>query len=302
MFLKRVAPPEGTRASDLFVGNVVTIYSRKMKVVEYADERTARHFAATRSTCVAIVTPRAVRRLGVIMQGVQDAGMEIAQLRQLRLSRAEAEAFQKLGGGRGGADLTSGAVVALELVAADCWRTATEHGRGYPGLRLSPSEACVEKEIEFCFGGDRKTTALHRDCTVCIVRPYAVADGSAAAIIADIQAAGFSIAAASTVQFTNGDASDLYDAYKGVVAEYRHWTRDLAAGPAIAMELVGEDVAAQFRKFVGPYNPEIARLLRPDTLRAKHGKSTVQNAVHCTDLPTDGPLESKFIFHVMQQA
>lgn len=36
---------------------------------------------------------------------------------------------------------------------------------------------------------------------------------------------------------------------------------------------------------------EIARQLRPRTLRAVFGETKVQNAVHCTDLPEDGLLE-----------
>lgn len=36
---------------------------------------------------------------------------------------------------------------------------------------------------------------------------------------------------------------------------------------------------------------EIARHLRPTTLRALYGKNKVQNGVHCTDLPEDGILE-----------
>ena len=36
---------------------------------------------------------------------------------------------------------------------------------------------------------------------------------------------------------------------------------------------------------------EIARKLRPNTLRAQFGKTKVQNAIHCTDLPEDGLLE-----------
>lgn len=36
---------------------------------------------------------------------------------------------------------------------------------------------------------------------------------------------------------------------------------------------------------------EIARHLRPETLRAIFGKTKMQNAVHCTDLPEDGLLE-----------
>lgn len=36
---------------------------------------------------------------------------------------------------------------------------------------------------------------------------------------------------------------------------------------------------------------EIARHLRPRTLRALFGVDKVRNAVHCTDLPEDGLLE-----------
>ena len=36
---------------------------------------------------------------------------------------------------------------------------------------------------------------------------------------------------------------------------------------------------------------EIARHLRPKTLRARFGIDKIKNAVHCTDLPDDGPLE-----------
>lgn len=48
---------------------------------------------------------------------------------------------------------------------------------------------------------------------------------------------------------------------------------------------------------------EIARHLRPDTLRALYGKNKVLNAIHCTDLPEDGILEvssSKPHSNVMQ--
>lgn len=36
---------------------------------------------------------------------------------------------------------------------------------------------------------------------------------------------------------------------------------------------------------------EIARHLRPTTLRALYGRDKVKNAIHCTDLPEDGVLE-----------
>ena len=52
-----------------------------------------------------------------------------------------------------------------------------------------------------------------------------------------------------------------------------------------------ENVVNAFRAVCGPHDPEIARNIRPGTLRAKLGLDRVKNGVHCTDLPEDGVLE-----------
>ncbi len=68
----------------------------------------------------------------------------------------------------------------------------------------------------------------------------------------------------------------------------------LTAGPLIAMEVTGpsgSDIVPQFREFVGPSDPALAKQIRPNSLRARYGEDKVKNAVHCTDLPEDGVLE-----------
>jgi len=52
---------------------------------------------------------------------------------------------------------------------------------------------------------------------------------------------------------------------------------------------------------VGPSVPEIAKYLRPHTIRAKFGQDRVRNAVHCTDLPEDGTIECEYFFNILQQ-
>lgn len=52
-----------------------------------------------------------------------------------------------------------------------------------------------------------------------------------------------------------------------------------------------ENVVNAFRAICGPHDPEIAKTIRPNTIRAKFGIDRVKNAVHCTDLPEDGVLE-----------
>jgi nucleoside-diphosphate kinase len=58
-------------------------------------------------------------------------------------------------------------------------------------------------------------------------------------------------------------------------------------------------VVDEFRQLVGPLNPEIARAVRPYSLRAQFGDTTdsslSRNAVHCTDLWEDGEMECKFM-------
>ena len=55
-----------------------------------------------------------------------------------------------------------------------------------------------------------------------------------------------------------------------------------------------------FRDLVGPMDPEIAKNLRPNTLRARFGIDRCLNAIHCTDLPEDGTLECEYFFSIQQ--
>lgn len=48
-------------------------------------------------------------------------------------------------------------------------------------------------------------------------------------------------------------------------------------------------------------DPEIAKNLRPNTIRARFGIDRVKNAIHCTDLDEDGALECEYFFSIMQK-
>ncbi|KAG0712232.1 Nucleoside diphosphate kinase 7 [Chionoecetes opilio] len=71
--------------------------------------------------------------------------------------------------------------------------------------------------------------------------------------------------------------------------------QQLMAGPLVAVEVTssihGAQTPVKFRELVGPSDPEVARELRPNSLRARFGEDIVKNGVHCSDLPDDGPLE-----------
>ena len=104
----------------------------------------------------------------------------------------------------------------------------------------------------------------------------------------------------------------------------------MSAGPCLVMEVRQENAVESFRKFrlmfspsktrasghnrraiqepvnppptgklCGPIDPEIAAHLRPNTIRAQFGKNRIENAIHCTDLPEDGLLESEYFFNIL---
>jgi len=99
-------------------------------------------------------------------------------------------------------------------------------------------------------------------------------------------------------------AEEFYEVYKGVVSEYKDMVYQLVSGPCLVMEIISDSISSipkVFRDLCGPIDSEIARQLRPTTIRARFGKDRVQNAVHCTDLPEDAQLEIEYFFKILWQ-
>ena len=95
-------------------------------------------------------------------------------------------------------------------------------------------------------------------------------------------------------------ADEFFAVYKGTLPEYAKICENMIIGPSIALEVCksGKTVN-EFRALCGPHDPDIAKTLRPKTIRANFGLDRVRNSVHCTDLPEDGVLECEFFFKVL---
>ncbi|MED6282995.1 Nucleoside diphosphate kinase 7 [Characodon lateralis] len=145
------------------------------------------------------------------------------------------------------------------------------------------SESCVDPGQDAAWGG------LVSHCR----------KGLTGKILNSISEAGFKISALEMFNVDPANAEEFYEVYKGVVTEYPSMVTELCSGPCMVLEIHGTDVSKSFREFCGPSDPEIARHLRPNTLRALYGKDKVKNAVHCTDLPEDGGLEVQYFFKIL---
>ena len=189
----------------------------------------------------------------------------------------------------------------------------------FRGIYGSKSETDAEFELNFIF--NYKPLHVHPSppikihpgahVTCCVIHPHALREGNAGRIIQEIQARSFKIFGIQAYILTKKEVEDFYEIYKGLQnRDFAGMIRQgssgrclvLAIGPSPELELTEEvpTVVEGFRKICGPANPEICRVLYPDTIRAKYGTNTEENAVHCSDLDEDGVLEVEYFFTLMQ--
>jgi len=330
-FLKRCSYP-AVRLSDLYIGAQVSIYARQLKIVDYGDKFTKDKLAQQKGRSLALIKPSGYEKWGSILSCLLQSGYKLGRVRTARLSPNQAQQFY----GDAtvtprAAELASGLVLALEVIGSGVQQALMEAARpnsAVPGrdqeardlasalsaVHVASSERDAESELSFLFENSSiPTTATLTDCTLCLIKPHAIQQGTAGAIITSILHAGFDISAATLMLLDRSCAEEFMEVYKGVLPEYGLSVEQLCSGPTIALEIRAPPERLQaadgsqltivqaFRQLCGPSDPEIARHLRPHSLRARFGQSKIQNGVHCTDLDEDGVLESQYFFQIMQE-
>ena len=62
-------------------------------------------------------------------------------------------------------------------------------------------------------------------------------------------------------------AKEFLEIYEGVLPEFVPMVEQMTTGPCIVMEVRQENAVQSFRDLCGPMDPEIAKNLRPNTIR-----------------------------------
>jgi nucleoside-diphosphate kinase len=78
---------------------------------------------------------------------------------------------------------------------------------------------------------------------------------------------GFEISAMELFNLSRPVVEEFMGVYKGVLPEYLPLIEHLSSGPLIALEVRQENVVATLRELCGPHDPEIAKHIRPNSLR-----------------------------------
>ncbi|CAM2069954.1 nucleoside-diphosphate kinase [Sulfidibacter corallicola] len=132
--------------------------------------------------------------------------------------------------------------------------------------------------------------------TFAVIKPDAVAAGNTGNILAEIEAAGFSIAAMKKMHLTKSQAEGFYYVHKE-----RPFFGDLVnfmtEGPIVALILEKENAIAEWRKLMGATNPEQAE---EGTLRKKYGANIERNATHGSDAEETAAFETRYFFNAME--
>ena len=110
----------------------------------------------------------------------------------------------------------------------------------------------------------------------------------------------YEISAVSSLYFDRTAAEEFLEVYNGVVPEYQDHVVELCSGMCVALELRAQDAVPTFRQTAGPWDVEMAKELRPDSLRGRYGIDRVRNAVHCTDLESDALAECEYCFKILE--
>jgi nucleoside-diphosphate kinase len=290
LFLKRCAYPS-LSANELYVGATITIFSRPLRLVDYGDEATRRRLSANTSECMlGIDMDHQCATAGLVIDAVTSQALRISSARLVKLPQNLMDHLA-----------TNAARILFLLVSgADAREKAAAVASSYPAAVIQVSDGNDVQEIKQAMMGPGPTTATLRDCAVCVIKPHAVTSRHQGAILQRLVEEGFLISALGTYQLTAADAEDFLEVYNGVLPEYKKLVEQMASGPCWAIEVCAENAVPALRAVCGPHDPEVCHVLFPQTLRGKYGVDRVRNAVHCTDLEEDGPLESEFFFSLLQ--
>ncbi len=133
--------------------------------------------------------------------------------------------------------------------------------------------------------------------TFTMIKPDAMKNGHAGAIIDRIIKEGYKIVAFKMTKLSADKSGEFYAVHKerpfyGELVEF------MSSGPIIAAILEKENAVAEFRNLIGATNPAQAA---EGTIRKLFATSVGENAVHGSDSDENAKIEGDFFFSMLER-
>lgn len=133
--------------------------------------------------------------------------------------------------------------------------------------------------------------------TFTMIKPDAMRNGHAGAILDKIIKAGFRVVALKQTKLSEEKAGAFYEVHKERPF-YGELVSFMSSGVIIAAILEKENAVAEFRTLIGATNPAQAE---EGTIRKMFATSVGENAVHGSDSDENAQIEGSFIFSGLEQ-
>ncbi|HTA82527.1 MAG TPA: nucleoside-diphosphate kinase [Bacteroidia bacterium] len=133
--------------------------------------------------------------------------------------------------------------------------------------------------------------------TFTMVKPLAVTENNAGAILQMIQKAGFKIVAMKQCRLSKEAAGAFYAVHKERPF-YGELVDSMSSGPIVAAILEKADAVNDFRKLIGATDPAKADA---GTIRKLYARSISDNAVHGSDSDENAKIEGDFFFSMLER-
>lgn len=301
MFLKKSSCPPHISKDDFYIGGKILLYSRELDIVDYGDLKTRDRLQHQVQQSLVILPSTIYAQWGKILDELVH-NLTLIQAKTVTIPPNVADRICHIveESPRRSADLSDGVALAL-LFHSDNGFSRTESllegkfsGAIYArnGIQSTDLQAIVFDELS-------SSTATLDNCTCCIIKPHAVKAKQVGVIFDSIISQGYEISAVRSLLFEKVQAEEFLEVYKGVIPEYPDHVVQLASGLSIALEIRAQDAVETFRVTAGPWDVDMAKELRPESLRGRFGIDRILNAVHCTDLPDDAEIECEYCFRLL---
>jgi nucleoside-diphosphate kinase len=128
--------------------------------------------------------------------------------------------------------------------------------------------------------------------TLTIVKPDAVSQGRAGAILAHVEKEGFRLAGLKKLRLSADQAKAFYVVHKERPF-YEGLVRFMTEGPVVVAALERADAVARLRQVMGATDSKKAEA---GTIRNLYGTDIERNAIHGSDSPENAAKEIAFFF------
>lgn len=297
-FLKRTKNPHLSE-SDFFIGNKIMIYSRLMTVESYADLHTQQTLEAKTKNALVLVPNLNLSDVCQVLKLLRDQGVKLSSVGTVYFSEENKELIEEI-------DKTATSQITDDHDMFIYIRTIgyeESHNSALSNIGCIVIDNNVEDLTNIFFNlelsADDPNDRIGSQSSCAIILPHSI--NNAADIITQMSKnTNLHLCNIRLNHLTAQDADTFLEAYKTILEHYSKKVEELSGGSSLALQFSTTndtiDCITELREMAGPYDPNIARKLFPQSLRAKYGTDMTQNCIHCTDLPFDGIIESGLLF------